>query len=342
MASNRPVQTAADKKADTNNDGVLSQKEQRVAAKAKADRAAAKRTGTALPGVKPDRLTKRELRSEYKMTAAQLAVDDDLFDLFQKAWEGQWTKERFQSEMEQTPWYRQNQASMREYLLLKAAGGADWEAKRKDSFEYVRQQAMKQGVNLDESTLWDLTDQSMMYGWGEGGNEYELQRALGSMESVGGTYGGDIASNADNFRAIAQANNVQLDESWYISNAKAVASGLALPEDVEREIRQHAADKVPLFGEQIMNGQNLQDLASPWRRMMADEWELADTAIPLDDPTLMQGIGGWTEQGTPGQMSLGDFQIMLRKDPRWLQTKQGKNKTTSTFADVLKMFGMGN
>jgi len=328
--------------ADANKDGKVTKKEQAAYAKQQnKGRAGGRNVGSAT-GLAQDRLTRKELQAEYKYTAAQLRVDKGLFDLFQRAFEGQWSKERFDSEVEQLDWYRQNKASVREYLLLKANGGADWEEKRTDTFEAVRQAAMKQGVNLAEPDLWDLTEQSMMHGWGDPGQEYELAKAINEYESQGGVYGGDIGTNMDNLQALALANNVKLDSNWFLSKAKSIASGLSLSDDAEREIRQFAAEKSPLFAQQIMAGQSLQDLASPWRRLMADEWELSDTQIGLDDPTLQKMIGGFDEQGNPMRMSLGDAQIMLRKDPRWLGTKKGKNTVTSTFADVMKMFGVGN
>lgn len=348
MASNRPVETAADKKADTNKDGVLSQREQRVASRgaAQAAKTPAKKTTNrqtgAATGLTQDRLTKKELRSTYNITARQLQVDDDLFDLFQKAFDGQWTKERFDSELEQTEWYRKNAAPMREYLLLQAEGGADWDAKVLDTQEAVRRTAMKMGVNLSSADIAELADDSMMFGWGENGQEYELQRAIAERPSQGGEYGGDIQMNADNLVAIARANNVKLDGQWFVSKGKSIAAGLSLPEDAEREIRELAAQKTPGFANQIMAGEDLDVLVSPWRRMMMDEWELAEDAITLDDPMLQKAIGGVNDDGSPQFANLGDFQIALRKDPRWLQTAAGQNKTTSAFSDVLKMFGMGN
>jgi hypothetical protein len=323
--------------ADTNKNGKVSKKEQAAYDESR-------RAGGGMPatGLDQDRLTKKELRAEYKYTAAQLRVDQGLFDLFQKAFDEQWNKERFDSEVEQLAWYRKNKASVREYLLLKANGGADWEEKRRDTYEAVRQTAMKQGVNLGEEDLWDLTEQSMMNGWGEPGQEYELARALSEKKSQGGVYGGDIAANMDNLKALAAANNVKLDSNWFLSKSKSIASGLALSDDVEREIRQFGAEKSPLFGQKIMAGENLDDLTLPWRKVIADEWELALDQVSLDDPMLQKAIGGFDEQGNPSRMTLGDLQIAARQDPRWLGTQAGKNKSTTVLADMLKMFGMGN
>jgi hypothetical protein len=226
--------------------------------------------------------------------------------------------------------------------LLKAEGGADFEEKRKDTYEAVRQQAMKQGYNLSTDDLWDLADKSMMFGWGESGQEYELQRAISEKTSQGGVFGGDVQGNVDGLRSLAEANGVKLDDAWMYSKAKSIASGLSLDVDVQREVRQMAASQSPGFATQILAGENLYDLVSPWRAAMADEWDIAPTSIKLSDPMLQQAVGGFDQQGNPQMMDLGQFRQNLRKDPRWLQTDKGQNSTTSAFAEVLKMFGMGN
>lgn len=287
-----------------------------------------------------DTLSREELQARYQYTAAQLAVDKGLFDLFEKAFEGQWSKERFLSEVQQLDWYRENAASVRTYMLLKAEGGADFTQKQADTREAVRQQAMKQGYNLSPEQIDSLTEQSMMYGWGE--RPYLLQQAIGKMQSMAGQYGGDVGGNVDNLKAIALANNVKLDEQWFLGKAQSIAAGMSLADDVERNIRELAAQRAPVFAKEIMAGQNLDALVSPWRSLMAEEWELGAQAITLDDPMIQKAIGGFSQDGTPTAMNLGEFQMLLRKDPRWMQTTKAQNSVTSTFADVMKMFGVGN
>lgn len=323
--------------ADKNKDGKVTKKEQ--SAYDKAQRVTSGQPATGLP---QDRLNRKELRAEYKYTAAQLRVDQGLFDLFQRAFEGQWSKERFDSEVEQLDWYKKNKASVREYLLLKAQGGADWQEKQKDSYEAVRKAAMQQGVNLSEDVLRDLADQSMMNGWGQPGQEYELARAINQYQSEGGVYGGDIATNAQNLQAVAIANGVKLDANWFTSKGKSIAAGLSLAEDAEREIREMAAQKNPLFGDKIRAGEDLTNLVNPWKQLMADEWELAPDQISLDDPTLQAAIGKVDEKGNLVAEDLGSFTMRLRKDPRWLTTAKGQNSTIDAYSGILKMFGYGN
>ena len=293
--------------------------------------------GAAL-GLAQDRLNKKQLRNLYNITYRQLQVDPSLFRLFQQAYDEQWDQNRWDSEIEQLPWYRQNKASVRQYMMAQAEGGADWQAKKDETYEFVRRTSMEMGVNLSADQLEDLTDQTLMFGWGESGQEYQLKRAI--VEQPGeGKYGGDIRMNAQTLQALALANGVKYDPGWYESAGKSVAAGLSNPEDWETQIREQAAQKFSAFAPQIMAGQNVTDLVSPYRNLMAEEWEINPNEINLEDPTLLSAFG-YDDKGVQAPMNLGDFTRMLRKDPRWMNTDKAQNKVSSITNDVLQMFGI--
>ncbi len=293
-------------------------------------------------GLKQDKLSREQLQALYQYTARQVEAVPGLQALMQQAWKGQWTKPQFDAEVEKLDWYRKNAASVREFMLLQAEGGADFTEKTKDSVEAVRQKALEVGVNLSPQRMQELAHNSMMFGWGDPGQEYELVNAIVESGTEGGQYGGDIAANTDNLNKVALANNVKVGPEWVLSKAKAVAKGWANAEDVERELREMAAEATPLFADRIRAGEDYAALISPWRRMMADEWELAPDAIPLDDPMLSSAVGGFDDKGNPKKEDLGSFQMRLRKDPRWLTTAAGQNKSIDAYSGVLQMFGYGN
>lgn len=335
--------------ADLNKDGTVTPKEKRTyqrrkaATKAQAAKAPNALAAAPATGLKQDTMTRGKLRSLYGYTARQLRIDDDLFRLFQRAFKGQWDKAHFESEVEQLDWYRKNKASIREYQLLSAEGGADFLAKEQDSREFVRRTAMEMGRTLSPEEIASLSEDAMLGGWGEPGQDYELKRAIMDLaEDPGEEYGGTIEENAMLLRAVAHANGVKLDEKWIATKAKSAASGLSLIQDAETEVREMAAQKVPGFANQIRAGQDLDALMSPWRNLMAEEWEMSSTAIGLDDPMLLNAVGGYDDKGQPRMENLGDFQTRLRQDPRWLGTAAGQNKTIDAYAGVLRMFGYGN
>ena len=301
--------------------------------------------GKGVTGLTPDKLSQEQLMALYKMTANRLAVDDDIFDLFQRAYKEQWDQARWDSELEQTDWYQNNAASVRNYLMLAAdPNNADFLAKKQDSNEYVRKTAMDLGVALDVETLNDLTEQSMMFDWGNPANAYELQRAILKYTPEGETdttdYVGDIGKNAADLKALAYANGVEYNEGWFNSAAKSMAGGLSNRDFWEQKIRQEASSAFPVFKDQIEMGVNVSDIASPYIKSMAELWEVNPAEIKLNDPTILGALTNYDEKGNPRAMNLGAFREQLRKDPRWMDTDKAQNEVAGIASSVMKMFGL--
>ena len=292
-------------------------------------------------GLKPDKLNRQQLRDLYEMTYEKLRVDPQIFDLFQRAVKEQWTsKSKWDLEMENLQWYRDNKASVREYLMLSAnPEGADFIQKQKDSSENVRRTAMQLGVNLDAATLDKLSKDSMMQGWGAPDQAYLLEQAI-IASPQNGEYGGDIQKNALSLKALAEANGVSYSEQYFESAGKSIAS-LATNEDYwTAQIRKEAASQLPVFAEQIQLGVNVRDIASPYLKAMEDVLEINQKNISLQDPTILGALSNYDSKGNPYAMNLGEFKRSLRKDKRWLETDKAQNEITAATGSVLKLFGL--
>ena len=292
-------------------------------------------------GLRADRLTRKDLKGVYGVTRNQLSIDDDLFDLFQKAFDEQWTKERWDLEFKATDWYQKNARPMREYLLAAAdPENADFIEKKKDTAEFVRRSAMNFGKNLSTDAIQNLAEQTLMFGWGEPGQEFELQRAIAALPSDG-EYGGDVRGNADNLKALAAANGVQYDDSWFEGAGVSIASGLSRADFWQNQITDQAASMFPVFREQINAGLSMRQVASPYTKMMQDMWEIDANSISLDDPTLLGALTNYDAKGNPSAINLGEFRQRLRQDPRFMDTAKAQNEVADIASGVLKMFGIG-
>ncbi len=300
--------------------------------------------GQEVTGLKMDKLSKPQLRALYGVTARQMNIDPEFKQIFDDAWKEQWQgevgKARFQARLEQTDWWRQNSKPVRDYLFLAAdPESADFMALENDSKEYVRQTAMRLGVPVDDATLDELATTSLMQGWGEKGQEFKLEQALVGKPATG-AYTGDIKATADSLKAIALANGVEMSENYFQSAAKSVASKGSQPDYWENQIREQAASKFPVFGEQIRLGVNVADLASGYVRTMAETLELNPATINLNDPTILGALTNFNDQGKPYAMNLGEFKQKLRERPEYMMTDQAQNNVTSIASGVMKMFGL--
>jgi hypothetical protein len=285
-------------------------------------------------GLRQDKLTREQLMAKYGYTAKQINLDDDIFNLFERAWQLQMPKEDFISELHRTNWWQENNQYLRDYLMRSANPDADWNMLVTDSREAVRQEAMTMGIDLSPQEIEKYTDQSMREGWYDAKNRYKLRRAIMQLKSTGG---GEIANTTDSLRALAYDLGVNYSDQWYQDAARSVASSLTTADYWGNQMRQQAAKMFPQFGDAIMAGQSLRGIASPYTRMMQDEWDIPEGSIKMSDPTILRAMGG---DGGNQMMNLSDFQRMLRRDPRWMETDKAQNDITGIGSRVLQMFGM--
>lgn len=149
---------------------------------------------------------------------------------------------------------------------------------------------------------------------------------------LGGSVGGDLTT----LRATARANGFDLDTSFG-SSINDWLQRLAKGESIEtfkNTIRGAAKlglpDKVANLLDQ---GLDLKDIYDPYKKVMASVLEVAPDSISLDDKTLRSAIGPEKE------MSLYDFQRILRKDPRWQYTNNAREESSDAVLGVLRNFG---
>jgi hypothetical protein len=165
-----------------------------------------------------------------------------------------------------------------------------------------------------------------------------INRELSALISYkpGSTLGGQIGADLTDLRATAAANGFNLDTSFG-SNINDWLQRLAKGESIEtfkNTIRGAAKlglpDKVANLLDQ---GLDLKDIYAPYRNVMASVLEVAPDSIGLDDKTLRMAIGPEKE------VSLYDFQRMLRKDQRWQYTNNAREEASDSVLKVLKDFG---
>ena len=165
-----------------------------------------------------------------------------------------------------------------------------------------------------------------------------IKRELAALVSykpgmqLGGAVGGDLTT----LRATAAANGFNLDTSFG-SSINDWLQRLAKGESIEtfkNTIRGAAKlglpDKVANLLDQ---GLDLKDIYDPYKKVMASVLEVAPDSIGLDDKTLRMAIGPEKE------MSLYDFQRMLRKDSRWQYTNNAREEASDGVLGVLRNFG---
>jgi hypothetical protein len=261
------------------------------------------------------------------------------------------TPDQFVKELENTNWFKTNANAVRQrgfYKrqfddLIKTGSNADELLKTTEygrGLTYTKQviadEAKRLGVTVSPDEL-DLISRDI-YDLG-----YENQPAIVAQRirakisyKPGGIVGGQAGENLADLRKTAKANGLDLDKNFG-SSIQGWLQNLAQGESIEtfkQIIRGTAKLGLPEKVSSLLDqGVDLDTIYNPYKRLMASVLEINPESISLDDQVLRSAIGPDKE------MSLYDYQKMLRKDNRWQYTNQAKEEVSDTALRVLRDFG---
>lgn len=303
----------------------------------------------------PDTLDRDQLAKYYGYAYDIITRNPDLFDLWKRATagDGNWSAERFQSQVRNTNWYKNNAESARLAWVGETAGGKDWTDQLKAASDAVSKRATDLGFHVAPADLAGLARDYIYNGWGtSAARATELDKALSGQKVAAGAAqhvgqhaytttgdGGVFGETAQQLRGLAEKNGIGYDQSWFDAAARSVAGGLTTQQDWENDIRDKAASLFPVFADKIMAGMNARELASPWVTRMANVLELDPASIDLNDPAIKNAMGGIDEKGNPVATGLWDFEKKLMQDKRWQYTKGASDRADGLISKIGSMMG---
>lgn len=289
-----------------------------------------------------------EYYSQYGLAQAAIDQSPALKQLFRDAVTEGWTDQKFQNELQQSSWYQDNSDSWRAAFTAEYVGSdADWTALLSDATESVRVAAANAGVSLDDTTLAAMARQYLYEGWDK--TPARMNTALASKftgkndANVEGdfTATGTTGTSIDALKKLAYDNGVKMPDSFYERAARDVITNPDLLANYERGIRQVAATTYGAYATDIMEGNlTTSDLAAGYINAMQNELEIDN--IDVFDSTIQQALTGVTDSsGKQSVMNMFDFRKSLRKDPRWLDTKNAQDIYTRVGSALSRAFGVG-
>ncbi len=261
------------------------------------------------------------------------------------------TPDQFVKELENTTWFKQNANAVRQrgfYKrqfddLIKTGSNAD-ELLRTTEYgrgltytkQVIADEAKRLGVTVSPDEL-DLISRDIYDLGYENQPAIVAQRIRAKISYKPGTQLSGVAGeNIAELRKVAAANGLDLDKNFG-SSLQGWLQNLAQGESIEtyKQIIRSAAklglpDKVSSL---IDQGVDLDTIYNPYRNIMASVLEINPETINLNDKVLRSAIGPDKE------MSLYDFQKMLRKDDRWQYTSNAKEEVSGIALGILRDFG---
>lgn len=285
------------------------------------------------------RLDANELAETYGMSYSFFKSQPELMKLLKGAVAEQWSPEKFQAEVKNSKWWKKTSETARQAQVLQKTDPATYKAQMEAARVAAKQMAVKSGAILSDKNVEKLAKNMVHFGW----NEAQVGNFLGQYIKFGEdqTLGGIAGQAAKAIKEEAYRNGVSVTEQSVLNNAQYLVRGLTTMEKITGSLKEQAAGLYPAFAEQIKAGASVQDLATPYVQVMAQELGLPQTDVDAFSPRIKQALNRMDAQGNPSPMDLGSFTQLVRNDPAWRRTTNAADKTMNIGRQVLADMGLG-
>ncbi|MFD3531992.1 hypothetical protein [Streptomyces sp. NPDC058664] len=283
------------------------------------------------------KLDRNELAEQYGLSAGLINSSKELSRLFEQAVSGGWSPQLFAAKLKNSQWWKTQPDSLRKYITTKHTDPATWRQQSEAAAARINRLAVEVGLGNQmvggkpTRTLQQAVYNAVAMDW----TDQRIKDWLGTQVGLhGDIMWGEAGEVFDQLHGVAYANGLRYSSSWYRDQAKAVVSGRSTASTVEDQIRRQAAARYGAYREQIMAGQNVMDLASPYLKTVATLLELPETDVDLFNKHVSKAM---TSQGTK---PLWEFEVDVRSDPLWKKTNNARESMFSVAHQVLNNFGV--
>lgn len=282
-------------------------------------------------------LNESELASRYGWSQAVLNSDPELANLFRRAVSETWTSDKFTAELRSTGWFQRNSDTVRQSILLEQTDPATYNSRIDQRAATVTRMASATGAVITPDVVRQVARDSVRLGW----NDDQINAQLGTyVKRVAGNYYGKSQQYATEIREYAQSMGVRLDEKTLETWVRQIALTGGDASSAKGSIMGWAQSAYPQFNDRIQAGETIDQIASPYKQSMATLLELNPETIDNFNPTVRTALSAKGADGKPASQSLWEFENTLRKDPRWMKTKNAQDAAMGTTRQVLQDMGV--
>jgi len=242
-----------------------------------------------------------------------------------------------------TNWFRTTESSARQYTISQSTDPATAESTLGKRVEDIRAQSLNFGVSLSESTLRDLAERSLKFGW----TEQQVANGVGS-EAVAtanrggatgmsdlrkGTTGTELREIADNYGI--KVSDTTLDE--YVAK---LLQGTATKVQFTDLMKNQASTMYRSLAPQIEKGVDVKTATSMYTNMAA-------STLGVDPATIDWTLDKWNKAlnyqdpktNEYRQMDSYEWNRYLRSQPEWQETDDAKNTYRRAAFTLAQAFG---
>lgn len=142
------------------------------------------------------------------------------------------------------------------------------------------------------------------------------------------------------FQTFAEQNGITLSDQFIAERIGAIGAGESTLDAELKKIRsKFVVGAFPAWKDEIEAGQNVADIASPYKSAMSQILEIPEEQIDLKDPTLRKSLQAVGVDGKSTYKPLWMFERDLKRDDRWQYTDNALNEVQSASAGALREMG---
>jgi stress response protein SCP2 len=161
------------------------------------------------------------------------------------------------------------------------------------------------------------------------------------LEGIG-KLGGKVAKQVSDIKSYAADYGVRIDSKQALDYAlSGLGTGGSLNtgaiDTQKNTIRELSKAFYSNLAPLIDNGVKISDISKQFATYKGKILELPDETVDIFDEDIQQAL---RNDGKPGVMSLTDYQIKLRNDPRWSKTQNAREEAAGYAQSILKSFGL--
>lgn len=284
-------------------------------------------------------LSLQELASRYGYAAAFFNQDPELFSLITKAVQEQWSADKFKASFITTNWYRTHAAPIRTWLEQESRDPQTAQSQINQQAVKIQNLASKQGVTVSNERSLSMARESLMFGY----DEEQLQLAIAAEYHYQPGQGqGSAATTEMQIRQLAGDYGVDVSNDQIGQWVGGVIGGRISQDNFAGYIRDMAKSKYAALGQYIDQGFTIRQIAAPYVQSYGNILEQGTDTVSMNDPLIQRALQGVQDPktGLPQQQSLYDFERGLRKDPRWLTTKNAHQSMENTALGIARDMGL--
>jgi len=264
----------------------------------------------------------------------------ELSDLLRNAVENEWTQPKFEYELAQTAWFRNNSAAARTWDIDSQKDPASAQQKIEAQATTIRDMATTLGVTLSEASVQDLAKNSLRLGW----SQMQTQNAVGSEAVKTGTPGMTqlgVGYLGQQVRQVADNYGLKLSETSMTEWTNKIATGASNIDGFKNYAIQSAKTLYPSIIQQLDAGQTFKDVVEPYRQLAGRVLEMDSNAIDFTDPKWAQAISHTTDKGEQRPMTFTEFNRLLRSDRSfgYEYTTEARSRAYQVANSVANLFG---